>query len=85
MHIVAYSAKNSQGCMEYSGVQFVIYSDMRKRFKKKKRCCGLCKPHKMHGMCRWKARELGALREFEKIKLDYRDFLGTGVGIIGWP
>lgn len=27
------------------------------------------KPHKMHGTCRWKARELGALREFERIKL----------------
>ena len=41
---------------------------MRKRLKRKKRSCALCKPHKMGGANRWKAREFGEIKEFEKIK-----------------
>jgi len=41
---------------------------MRKRLKKKKRSCPLCKPHKMGGVNRWKAKELGKIKEFERIK-----------------
>jgi len=41
---------------------------MRKRLKKKKHSCALCKPHKMGGCGRWKARELGDIKEFEKQK-----------------
>ena len=39
---------------------------MRKRFKKKRRSCPLCKPHKTHGACRWTDKERQALKEFEK-------------------
>jgi len=42
---------------------------MRKRLKKKKRSCALCKPHKMKGDIRWKAKELVNLEEFEKLKI----------------
>ena len=35
---------------------------MRKRLKKKKRSCAMCKPHKMHDANRWK------LKDFDKIK-----------------
>lgn len=41
---------------------------MRKRLKKKKRSCPLCKPHKMGGTNRWKAKELSQIQEFEKFK-----------------
>ena len=41
---------------------------MRKRFKKKKRSCALCKPHKMRGANRWKAKEFVGIKEFENIK-----------------
>ena len=39
---------------------------MRKRMKLKARSCAMCKPHKMHGACRWKHKELAKLQEFEK-------------------
>ena len=41
---------------------------MRKRLKKKLHSCPMCKPHKMHGACRWKPKEEAALKEFEKKK-----------------
>ena len=41
---------------------------MRKRLKKKKKSCPLCKPHKMCGDNRWKTKEFAGLKEFEKIK-----------------
>ncbi|MEK7155294.1 MAG: hypothetical protein AAB734_00260 [Patescibacteria group bacterium] len=34
--------------------------------KKKKHSCALCKPHKMCGACRWSARDLALLKEWEK-------------------
>lgn len=39
---------------------------MRKMYKKKKRSCPMCKPHKMHGAKRWKYKELEARMRFEK-------------------
>jgi len=44
---------------------------MRKRLKKKKLSCGLCKPHKTHGEIRWKAKDFTLLKEFEKQKTHY--------------
>lgn len=41
---------------------------MRKRLKKKKRSCPLCKPHKTGGTNRWKVKELVLLEVFEKEK-----------------
>lgn len=41
---------------------------MRKRLKKKKRSCVLCKPHKMGWANRWKAKDFSKIKEFEKIK-----------------
>jgi len=41
---------------------------MRKRLKKKKKSCPLCKPHKMKGTNRWKPKEFAKIKEFEKIK-----------------
>ena len=38
---------------------------MRKRLKRKKRSCALCKPHKMGGENRWKPKELARLKEAE--------------------
>lgn len=38
---------------------------MRKRYKKKKQSCALCKPHKMNWEIRWKAKEFFSLKEFE--------------------
>ena len=43
---------------------------MRKIYKKKKRSCALCKPWKMNGSKRWKAKELQAQKEFERVKKD---------------
>jgi|GEM_PF-2061019 len=34
----------------------------RKRMKKKKRSCPLCKPHKMGGDNRWKPKEYGRMK-----------------------
>lgn len=39
---------------------------MRKRLKRKKHSCALCKPHKMYGACRWSSKELDALKRIEK-------------------
>ena len=39
---------------------------MRKRLKKKKHSCGLCKPHKLGLSNRWKGKEFEAIKEFEK-------------------
>lgn len=41
---------------------------MRKRFKKKKLSCALCKPHKMNGENRWKGKDFSLLKIFEKEK-----------------
>ena len=41
---------------------------MRKRLKKKKKSCPLCKPQKVGGANRWKRKEFQSLKEFEKIK-----------------
>jgi len=41
---------------------------MRKRLKKKKRSCPLCKPHKMEGANRWKVMDFAKIKEFEEIK-----------------
>jgi hypothetical protein len=38
---------------------------MRKRLKRKRRSCALCKPHKMGGENRWKAKEFARLKEAE--------------------
>ena len=40
---------------------------MRKRIKKKKRSCPLCKPHKTGGSNRWKAKELDRLERDERM------------------
>ena len=40
---------------------------MRKRLKKKKRSCPLCKPHKTGGSNRWKAKDEA------RLKCDERD------------
>jgi hypothetical protein len=42
---------------------------MRKRLKKKKHSCALCKPHKMGWGNRWKPKELVRLKEFEQMKI----------------
>jgi hypothetical protein len=39
---------------------------MRKRLKSKKKCCGLCKPHKRGMSNRWKDKELARLLQAEK-------------------
>ena len=39
---------------------------MRKRLKKKKRSCALCKPHKMGKAMRWKAADFNRLSNDEK-------------------
>lgn len=44
---------------------------MRKRYKKKKHSCALCKPWKMRGMVRWKNKELALLKEFEKLRHEH--------------
>lgn len=40
----------------------------RKRLKRKRRSCALCKPHKMKGAVRWKPKELAALKRFERYR-----------------
>lgn len=39
---------------------------MRKRYRKKRRSCALCKPNKMAGSKRWKPRDEVLLKEFER-------------------
>jgi hypothetical protein len=44
---------------------------MRKIYKRKKRACGLCKPHK-RGWTKWiDGKELQELKEFEKTKTKF--------------
>ena len=38
---------------------------MRKRLKRKRRACGLCKPHKKGMENRWKTKEFARLKEAE--------------------
>ena len=38
---------------------------MRKKYKKKKHSCKLCKPHKMKWAKRWSSKDLSLLKEFE--------------------
>ena len=42
---------------------------MRKRYKKKKHSCKICKPHKMGLEKRWNPKEEAALERFERDKL----------------
>jgi len=42
---------------------------MRKRLKRKRRSCSLCKPHKTAWSSRWKPKEEQALKEFERGKI----------------
>ena len=39
---------------------------MRKVYKRKRRSCALCKPHKMGWAKRWKAKEIGRLQAMEQ-------------------
>lgn len=41
---------------------------MRKMYKKKKRSCPSCKPHKTQGSVRWKSKDLLLMKEAEKEK-----------------
>lgn len=41
---------------------------MRKRLKKKKRSCAMCKPHKMAKSSRIVGKALQDIKEFEKLK-----------------
>jgi hypothetical protein len=40
----------------------------RKRTRKKRRSCALCKPHKMKGGCRWKPKDQMLLTLWERDK-----------------
>lgn len=44
---------------------------MRKQYKKKKKSCALCKPHKTCGDCRWTSQEKDAIIRAEKMKKEY--------------
>jgi hypothetical protein len=46
---------------------------MRKHYKKKRRSCALCKPHKTNGTCRWTDKALDGLRRFER---EHKAYLG---------
>jgi len=46
---------------------------MRKRLKRKKRSCPLCKPNKTGHAIRWTDKEEALLREFEKGKYETYD------------
>jgi len=39
---------------------------MRKMLKRKRRSCGLCKPHKIGGETRWRPREVQAMKLADK-------------------
>jgi hypothetical protein len=41
---------------------------MRKRAKRKRRSCALCKPHKMAGDNRWPPAERVRLAEYERLR-----------------
>lgn len=45
---------------------------MRKRYKNKKKSCGLCKPNKRGWMLRWSAKEGNKMAEAEK---DIRNYM----------
>ena len=45
---------------------------MRKRIKKKKRSCPLCKPHKTGGANRWNVKEHDRLERAERQMKDVR-------------
>ena len=50
------------------------WQPMRKRLKRKRRSCGLCKPYKMGGENRWKPKELARLKQAEsEIRLAIRE------------
>ena len=51
---------------------------MRKRLKRKRRSCDLCKPHKTGHDNRWKPVERGRLAEFERARRQV-----TAVGALG--
>jgi len=51
---------------------------MRKRMKKKKKSCGLCKPHKRAMGNRWKVKEEQRLKEFEKLRQENHEGEGGG-------
>ena len=48
---------------------------MRKMYKRKRRCCALCKPGKRGGAPRWSDRNAFLIREFER---DRRRYEGRG-------
>jgi hypothetical protein len=45
---------------------------MRKRTKKKRCSCAMCKPHKTGGACRWTPKEQASIREAERQAQDAR-------------
>ena len=64
------ATRNPAVTLNIGSVQNAI-NKMRKRFKIKKHSCALCKPNKMGGACRWKAKEFSLLKEFENIKKEH--------------
>jgi hypothetical protein len=44
----------------------ISVKNMRKRLKRKRRSCRLCKPHKMGMSNRWTPKELSVLKETER-------------------
>ncbi len=46
---------------------------MRKHYKKKRRSCAICKPHKTNGACRWTDKALDGIRRFER---EHKEYLG---------
>jgi len=47
---------------------------MRKRLKKKRKSCALCKPHKMGRANRWKRKDLELMERAEEDIRDYSDW-----------
>lgn len=43
---------------------------MRKMYKKKRRCCAMCKAHKRNGDCRWKGKEKEAMKRFARAQAE---------------
>ncbi|MEW6107963.1 MAG: hypothetical protein AB1632_02170 [Nitrospirota bacterium] len=46
---------------------------MRKRYKIKKRSCGLCKPHKKGWDKRWKVKDMGKMYQAESEIIEHID------------
>lgn len=44
---------------------------MRRRYRKKRRSCGVCKPDKKGLAVRWTNRQLAQLKEFERDRHKY--------------